>query len=568
MSRNGFFFLYCLLLSFILLSFVPQLQAAETGGVERSDAEIIRLGERLYRDGLLPSGEPMEAFIRDDISVDSTTFSCSSCHLRAGIGSFEGGVVTPPTTGKKLYEPYQRPPSLADVADSGGRYIYAKTITNRPAYTEESLAHAMRTGIDPGGQEFNDVMPRYPLADADMELLIQYLNRLSADFSPGATLQSLRFATIVTEEVSRDDRDALLIPLQRFIGGQNQQVEMYKDFIDFGFKPTGDMRFSFRTASLSVWELKGPPATWQAQLREYYRKDPVFAVLGGISYGDWQPIHDFCEKVRLPCLFPITNFPVVAENDWYTIYFNKGFYQEGEGAARYLHRSEDGKEKKILQLIEETPVGKALAAGFDQTWAELGYPPVKAMTLSKGKSLDSAALAALLAENNCNVLLLWADEKILPTLPALASGLAPPAMILVSSGALGPATATIAAELRSQVFITFPYRLTPYVGAKEGIDAKIPLLTTARSFADKRISSRTATMLTQVALQGLRGLYDNLYQDHLLDVMSMQMDQVVPDYERLSFGPGQRYAAKGCYVIQLGPGDTPELLSRSEWVTH
>lgn len=46
------------------------------------------------------------------------------------------------------------------------------------------------------------------------------------------------------------------------------------------------------------------------------------------------------------------------------------------------------------------------------------------------------------------------------------------------------------------------------------------------------------------------------------------MDLVVKDYERLSFGPGQRYVSKGCYIIQLGPGDDPPLLPRSEWVIH
>jgi hypothetical protein len=50
--------------------------------------------------------------------------------------------------------------------------------------------------------------------------------------------------------------------------------------------------------------------------------------------------------------------------------------------------------------------------------------------------------------------------------------------------------------------------------------------------------------------------------------MSMQMDQIVPDYERLSFGPAQRYASKGCYVLQLGKGPEPELLRKSDWVMH
>jgi hypothetical protein len=75
-------------------------------------------------------------------------------------------------------------------------------------------------------------------------------------------------------------------------------------------------------------------------------------------------------------------------------------------------------------------------------------------------------------------------------------------------------------------------------------------------------------MLQQATLQGLNLIYDNLYRDHLLDVMSLQMDLIVQDYERFSFGPGQRYASKGCYIMQLGPGADPPLLPRSEWVIH
>lgn len=564
MTRSGIF-----LLVWLLLAWVPLAQAGESAGVIRTEAEIMRLGEQMYRDGLLPSGEPMEAFIRGDIEVDSTAFSCSSCHLRAGLGSYEGGVVTPPTTGRKLYQPYQRPPSLSDTVDPGGRYIYAKTIIQRPAYTRETLAHALRTGIDPAGEEFNDVMPRYPLADDDMELMIQYLDRLSATYSPGAGEKMMRYATIITSEVSREDREALLVPLQRFINVQNQQVKLFQDFKKFGFTPTGDMRFAFRNASLSIWELKGEPSTWEAQLAEYYRKDPVFAILGGISYKDWQPIHNFCEKVRLPCLFPITDLPVVSKGDWYTIYYNKGYYQEGEGTARYLHRNPDLTEKgRILQLVVDSPAGRALAEGFNQTRSELQQAAVTTITLKSEELQNRDLLKTLLKQNRSGILLLWGDATILPVLPTLAAALDTPARIFVSSTALGKSTTRIEESLRAQTSITFPYRLTPYVGGKEGSDARVPQLTTADSLGKKRIDTRTMTMLIQAALQGLRQLEDNLYQDHLLDVMSMQMDQIVPDYERLSFGPGQRYASKGCYIIQLGPGEQPELIKQSEWVTH
>jgi hypothetical protein len=40
------------------------------------------------------------------------------------------------------------------------------------------------------------------------------------------------------------------------------------------------------------------------------------------------------------------------------------------------------------------------------------------------------------------------------------------------------------------------------------------------------------------------------------------------DFERLSFGPGQRYMSKGCYIIQLASGSQPEMIRKSDWVIH
>ncbi|HBG05629.1 MAG: hypothetical protein A2075_12875 [Geobacteraceae bacterium GWC2_58_44] len=545
-------------------------RAAPVGPSDPPQAELIRLGERMYREGILPSGDPMPAFIRGDVEVDSSAFSCSSCHLRAGLGSFEGGVVTPPTTGKRLYQPYRRPPSLDDIPDRAGRYIYAKTVVERPAYSRETLASAMRFGVDPANQLFNDVMPRYPLTDRDMTILIDYLEALSSQPSPGAASLEFSFATIVTDDVSPEDREALLGPLQSLIAQKNQQLALYNDFIKFGYTPTIEMKHAFRKASLDLWELKGPPQGWPAQLAAYYDRKPVFAVLGGISNGDWRPIHDFCEARRLPCLFPITDFPVVSETGWYTLYFNKGYFQEGEAVARYLNRLETlPAETSMLQIVQDAPEGEALAAGFQRAWSDLERPAVTTVTLKGSSLLDQESLGKLLAQYKPGVLLFWADARMLPNLPALIAQLPAPGMVFLSSGYLGKQSAAVPEPVRDRVYLSYPYRLTPFVGSRDGgFDAKVPILAGARDFGDRRIASRTTTMLRQATLRGLNLLYDNLYRDHLLDVMSMQMDLTVRDYERFSFGPGQRYASKGCYIIQLGPGADPPLLPRSEWVVH
>ncbi|NJD92091.1 MAG: amino acid ABC transporter substrate-binding protein [Geobacter sp.] len=545
--------------------------ASDLANVEQmSESEIMKLGEKMYREGILPSGKPMEAFIRGDVEVDSTAFSCSSCHLRAGLGSYEGGVITPPTNGKKLYAPYRRPPSMGDSQDRAGRYIYAKTVVERPAYDRESLAYSLRFGIDPAGQTFNDVMPRYPLSERDMGILVRYLELLSSKPSPGAGGTEFNFATIITDDVGNDDREALLNPIRLFIKQKNQQMALYKEFLKFDYSPTIDMKYAFHNATLDIWELSGAPDTWGSQLHEYLKKKPVFAVLGGISNKSWQPVHDFCEEQRLPCLFPITDLPVVSDRDWYTFYFNKGFYQEGEALARYLNRHETySGTSRIIQIVEDSEKGKALAAGFNRGWGELDRPAVTTVTLTATELNNFALIGRLLAKENPSVILLWTGDTVLTALPELLKPYGNGVTLFMSAGYLGQNVLKTDQSLRDRVYFTYPYRLTPYVGIKEGgRDARVPILATAKDLGNRRITSRTVSMLQQVALRGLNLIYDNHYRDHLLDVMGMQMDLIVNDYERLSFGPGQRFASKGCYVLKLGKGESPELIPVSEWVIH
>jgi hypothetical protein len=60
----------------------------------------------------------------------------------------------------------------------------------------------------------------------------------------------------------------------------------------------------------------------------------------------------------------------------------------------------------------------------------------------------------------------------------------------------------------------------------------------------------------------------NYYRDYLFDVVGMMADSGSLDFERISFGPDQRYLSKGCYIVQLSPGPKPELIKRSDWVIY
>jgi ABC-type branched-subunit amino acid transport system substrate-binding protein len=368
----------------------------------------------------------------------------------------------------------------------------------------------------------------------------------------------------VSDNVSTEEREAMLSPLESYILTKNSQTKTYK-------KPPSNVRMEgwFAAAhvelSLSQWVLTGSEETWRGQLEEHYLKEPVFALIGGIVKGDWRPIHDFSEANHIPSLFPITDFPVVSETDWYTLYLSKGFYQEGEGAARYLNSIAEALEGiAIIEVVRDSPEGRALSRGFQETWLETGHQPAVSVTLKKGETLSAKLLEQVLTEKKHYVLVLWDGPEALPALEAIAASASKPERILISSGYLGKSILTLNEGLRDITFITYPLGLSQ---EKFGYTFNIPLMKKKVSEDADEILKKTYSLLNMLT-QALIEMRGNYYRDNFLDVIGMMKNQSDPLYERLSFGPGQRYASKGCYIVQLGKGSKPELIKRSDWVIY
>lgn len=571
MWRHGRTFAISLLFLTAAVGFAQVCPAQNSAGSPA--AEKIRLGEQMYREGILPSGEPLRAYVKGDIPVPGTAFSCVSCHLRSGLGSVEGGVFTPPTNGDKLFQPFQ-------LLFKGLEQKYFPLPPRRPAYTDATLAEVIRSGATPTGGTLNDVMPRYLLEDEDMALLLSYLKGLSSHYSPGVSATTLHFATVITDEVSPEERTAMLAPLEQYIAIKNNQARAYRAPGNKSRQMAENMLVSkelaTRTLTLSRWILKGSPETWRKQLEEYNRKDPVFALLGGISSGEWKPIHDFSEANRIPCLFPITDLPVISETDWYTLYPSKGYYQEGEAAARYLHT--DGvlpQGAAVVQIVRDSPEGRALAAGFRQTWLDSGNGAPLTVLLKAGQTVTKGILRTATGKKNVAAVMVWDGPESVPALQSLAVAGKRPLPLFVSARYLGEKLWTLPEQIRPFTYIAYPYTFALSVTYSAMGNAKLQedqhqtlgqADVTIKNHAQEIASLDTT--LTQIVTMALMDLRGNYYRDNFFDVIGMIADQPSSVFGRLSFGPGQRYASKGCYIVQLTKGPRPELVKKSGWVIH
>ena len=553
------------------------LLAGPSSAMAQQASEGPSPGERIYREGLLPSGEPLTAIVAGDIPVDGRMFSCVNCHRRSGLGSVEGSLITWPTTGKELFGPRRRTGAWHAAAERKGPGAVERwslppqyqAADARPAYTEESLARLLREGIDSAGRVVSRAMPRFDIADDDLRILIDYLKGLSSAIDEGVNDQSIRFATVITDGVPENDRRAMLEVLQAHIDARNTQTRPYLRRATSGPFYKTEKFTAYRKFELDVWELEGDAGTWRQQLEKHYSEAPVFAMLGGIADGSWQPIHDFCESRELPCLLPITEQPVVSDTDWYTLYFSRGLHEEGETAARFLNGRHEGERKRrVVQFYRPGSAGAQAAAAFSQHWS--GDIVDESLPPKSGDAVDTGWLEKVSGEND-SILLLWLDESDLaPALERLETSNTedgPPLMISATlAGDAG--LAGIPRALRERLFITYPRSLAADSQTERMV---LRRWLKARGIEETNLDIQARMYFLGWVLPGaISYMRSEVYRDYFLEGFEMMRDQdyAIAVYPRLSFGPGQRYASKGCYIVQLDDGEEPRLVKRSNWIIH
>ena len=554
-----------LMAGFLVLGFSAAAEQAVTiGGIP--PAEAMRLGERMYREGLLPSGEPMQALVQIDIPVEGTMFTCDNCHLQSGLGTTEGTIITLPTNGAKLYRTLRHG---AEIETNPARAQLAKPFQGRdmrPAYTDETLADALWNGVSPTGREFDWTMPRYLLEDDAMEILVYYLKNLSAEFSPGVTETEIRYATVVAEGVPQAEREAMLLTLQAAIKDRNAQSRHQESRAQKGPFYKQEKYTTYRRTVLDVWELRGPRDTWRQQLENYYRQQPVFGLLGGIVVGDWSPVHGFCEDNEIPSVFPITDQPVVADADWYTLYFSKGHYQEGEAAARYVGNLDLPPDTAVVQVFTTDPASRLFAEGFRETLERLGGTLTGDLLIEEEHANQASFWDQLVQEYPHALFALWSGADTPLHVPRLVDAASGAAAVILSATQSKEQISDLPPSARGRVYLTYPHRLPK---PKAGIEKTVATWLKTRKIpvTDMEIQAKMyflGWMLTGVT----RMMGDDFYRDYFLDIFDMMHDEnyAIANYPRVSFGPGQRYASKGCYIVRIDEQAPGKISPLTNWV--
>jgi hypothetical protein len=545
-------------------------------------ADPLAIGRRIYREGVLPSGQLLQGLAPANVRLTGADAACATCHRRSGYGSSEGPIEVRSITSAALFgSPLTSPPagrasapagataradlSPAEAARANASALRAARTAafagtrQRPAYDEASLARAIREGVDVTGRRMNASMPRYALEPAALESLTAYLKTLSVQASPGVTEGTIHFATVIQPGSDPAQRRALLEVLQTYLHDRNQGLRA-----EVRREEAGSVRLqrTYREWVLHVWDLSGPSDTWARQLEAYNRQQPVFALVSGLGNASWRPIHEFSERFEVPCIFPQVDVPVVTDHDFYTVYLSRGMVLEAQALAKFLR--DEGERGPVTQVFRRDEVSATGAEAFRRAWtATTGTAPLDRV-LEEAPS--EAFWQQLARQTPPATLVLWLPPRDLAQAQALTAAGSQVKVVYLSSNLNAGRRTGLAADGEGRVRLVYPQDLPTASEARIDV-ARRWLRSKGIALSDEKLQMNAYLAATVTGLLVSHSM-DTFSREFLLERMEHRLGTALElsIYPHLSLGPGQRYASKGSYIVQVGGADDRQLKPVSDWI--
>jgi hypothetical protein len=289
-------------------------------------------------------------------------------------------------------------------------------------------------------------------------------------------------------------------------------------------------------------------------------QEPVFAAVSGLGGSDWAPIHAFCQHEHLPCLFPNVEVPVVAEGDFYSLYFSKGVLLEAELIAKRISQPGDKPIKTVSQLYRSGDSGEEAARALTVALKGQAVEVRNEILPSRPSARD---ITDALHRTSADALVLWLRPADLAAL-----GDPPGASVTVFASGLmgGLEDSGLPSNWRAYSRVTYPFDLPD--------DSRVRLSLPLEWFKIRHIPMVAERVQVDTYLaagllaENVNHMADTVNREYLVERMEEMMEHRIMTgrYPRLTLAEGQRFASKGGYLVRFDGPEGNALRADGGWI--
>jgi ABC-type branched-subunit amino acid transport system substrate-binding protein len=494
MARRASRYGWCWLMLFGVLALSAQAQALSLNAQEQA-------GKRLYREGLSSSDAQLLARVGpSDLQVPANVLPCAGCHGTDGRGRPEGAV---------------RPPSLDWQRLAAGPGLREMNGRRYPAYRAATLARAIGTGVDPGGNRLDPGMPRFELSLADQRNLTAYLMRLADDRDPGVEDDVLRLGTLLPQDGPLAEAGQVVrAVLEDGVEQINRQGGLHG-----------------RRLQLVVID-PGREAVSTAQALQRLAQRQVFALIAPLA-----PLLDSAalERERLPL---VGTTPRDGGGVW--VFDPLPTVPEQLLSVAAHARSALGLAPDGLQVVYAGQDQAEAAQSLRQRLQQLGFSPGPA------QPFEGQAMAGE------GIVFLGQARAFASLANALASAGRTPYLLAASSQVSG-ALPDLSAQWSQRLLLAYPFVPGDWsVAGRQALDR----LRQRQGLDTRQTALQVSTLCAwRLLVEALRQAGRDVSRERLVAALEQLHDIDTGLTPALGFGPGRRRGLAGAHVLQVGlPG--------------